>query len=54
MWALLGGGKDDIFIYDKSGALHTYLKHGGDVDTNLSTEDGATNLRNAILNAMGE
>ena len=53
VWTLLGGYKDDFFIYDKAGNLSAYLPSGGSVDTNLSGAVGYNNLKIYILNALG-
>ena len=34
-WKLHEGGKDDMFVYSKSGKLTSFLKYGGVPDTNL-------------------
>ena len=52
-WALHQGDKDDIFIFDAEGVLVTYLPHGGDISTNLSSDDGFANVKSAIENALG-
>ena len=49
-WALHGGGKDDIFIYDQ-GALMTLLPQGGPVSISLSGA-GYDNVKSAILDAI--
>jgi len=53
VWTLLGGNKDDFFIYDKAGKLKVYLSAYGSVDTNLSTASGYNNLKTYILNVLG-
>ena len=55
VWTLMGGQKDDFFIYRPGGALAPggYLRFGGSVDTNLSTQAGYQSLRTAILQAYG-
>ncbi len=35
-WALHGGGKDDLIVYDTKGTVAHYLKYGGTQSTNLS------------------
>jgi hypothetical protein len=52
-WDLMGGGKDDIFIYREGGALAPggYLYAFGDVSTNLSTPEGYGNVFDAIVTA---
>ncbi len=49
-WALHGGGKDDIFIYD-GGVLATFLPMGGPVSISL-TGAGYNNVKNAIMDAL--
>ena len=49
VWELQNGKKDDMYIYDREGRLHTYLPSGGLVVTNLPTAAGYGNLLNAIL-----
>ncbi len=53
VWTLLGGNKDDFFIYDKTGKLKVYLSASGSVDTNLSSATGYNNLKTYILNVLG-
>ena len=43
-WELMGGGKDDFYIYGSDGRLAIHLPHGGDVSTNLTTAEGWTNV----------
>jgi hypothetical protein len=52
-WRLLGGDKDDIFIYREGGSLAPggYLAAGGPLNTNLSTAAGYANVRDAIIRA---
>lgn len=52
-WSLMGGQKDDFFIYRPGGALAPggYLRFGAGIDTNLSTQAGYLGLRSAILQA---
>ncbi len=52
VWTLLGGYKDDFFIYDKAGKLKVYLPVTGSVNTNLSTDTGYNNLKAYILTAL--
>jgi hypothetical protein len=53
VWGLMGGQKDDFFIYREGGALAPggYLRFGAGVDTNLSTQAGYQSLRSAIVQA---
>ena len=53
VWNMMGGGKDDFYIYDANGELVEYLPFNGEIDTNLSKEEGFAYLKNAIKNAFG-
>jgi len=53
-WALMGGGKDDFYIYDVDGKLAHYFDAHGEVSTNLSTDEGYDALKDAILDVLGE
>ena len=48
-WEIQNGKKDDFFIYAADGTLGAFLPHGGEVNSNLSTEEGYANLRDAII-----
>ncbi|MED5463011.1 MAG: redoxin family protein [Myxococcota bacterium] len=49
-WELHHGKKDDFFIYDHTGTLAVYLPQSNTTrSTNLSTEEGYNNLKQAIL-----
>lgn len=48
------GHKDDFLIYGADGALVDYLPSGGPRVTNLSTPEGYTNVKNAVLAALGK
>lgn len=50
VFAMQGGGKDDMFVYNSKGFLVKYLPFSGDVDINLSGE-GYNNLKKAIESA---
>lgn len=52
-WVLHGGAKDDIIIYDADGRLHTFLPNGGDLTTNMGTNEGYANVWNALVEASG-
>ena len=44
----MGGGKDDFYIYDAQGKLVHFFPFKGEVETNLSKEEGYNNLKMAI------
>lgn len=52
-WSLLGGVKDDMFIYRQGGRLAPggYLEAFGELVTNLSTPEGYANVLGAIKKA---
>lgn len=52
-WRVMGGGKDDFFIYRSGGSLAPggYLPPVGVLSTDLSTPQGYSNVRSAIVNA---
>ena len=50
-WQHHSGQKDDFYIYNAQGKLVTYLPVAGTVNTNLSTQEGYDNLKQAILKA---
>ena len=49
--ALLGGDKDDIYVYDSTGHLFAYLPMDGDVPTELATDEGYEGMKGTILAA---
>ena len=51
-WALHQGAKDDLYIYGPTGELLNFLPHGGEISTNLSTDEGYQNVLQAILDAV--
>lgn len=51
LWDAMGGRKDDIYIY-RDGVLVDLLPVGGGRSTNLSTEEGYANVRQAVLDAL--
>ena len=53
-WEIMGGGKDDFYVYDATGKLVAFLPYSGEVETNLSKEEGYNNLKNAIISAFGD
>jgi hypothetical protein len=52
VWNLLGGKKDDIYVFDADGNLTASLPVGGELSNNLSTAEGYGNLKAAIMEAM--
>jgi hypothetical protein len=54
LWALQGGAKDHLYIYDTQGHLADYIPSSSEISTNMSTEEGYANVRNAILAVIGE
>lgn len=48
-WGLMGGKKDDFFIYDTEGKLVHHYAVNGEPSMNLGSEEGYNNLKNAIL-----
>jgi len=51
-WGVHGGGKDDFFIYGRSGTLQRFLPFGGAVNTNLLSEEGYNALKFEILSVV--
>ncbi len=43
------GAKDDIYVYRADGSLGIYLKNGGSVNTDLSSGEGYSNVRDIVL-----
>ena len=52
-WNLVQGNKDDMFILDVDGNLVTSLPNGGELSTNLSTEEGYNNVKYSLYEALG-
>ena len=52
-WSLLQGKKDDMFIFGADGSLVTSLPQGGELITNLSTEEGYNNVKYSLYEALG-
>jgi hypothetical protein len=52
-WDLVQGKKDDMFILDANGNVLTLLPNGGDLSTNLSTEEGYNNVKYSLYEALG-
>ena len=53
VWGLLQGKKDDMFILDTSGAIVKLLPQGGELSTNLSTEEGYNNVKYSLYQVLG-
>lgn len=51
-WDLHGGGKDDMFIYAADGTLAQALPVEGELGTNLSTDEGYANVKQALIEAF--
>ncbi|TNE49298.1 MAG: hypothetical protein EP343_12330 [Deltaproteobacteria bacterium] len=49
-WHHHNGQKDDLYIYNAQGQLVAHLPFAGPVNTDLSTDEGYNNLKQAILN----
>jgi hypothetical protein len=52
VWEMHDGGKDDFYIYNGSGKLAAYFKGYASPTSDLSTDEGYGNLKEAILNAQ--
>ncbi len=50
-WKAMGGTKDDLYIYDAAGLLVARLPVNGLVETNLSTPEGYTAVKDHIVAA---
>ncbi len=53
-WDALGGRKDDIFLFRGDGTLARVLPFDGELSTNLSTDEGYRNVRDALLAVVNE
>ena len=51
-WRLHDGKKDDFYIFNENGELAVFLPNGGEISTNLSTQEGYENVKNAILGVL--
>ena len=54
VWGLHEGGKDDFYLFDATGKLIVHLPFGGEMNTNLSTDEGYGNLKGLILDAIAD
>ena len=52
-WGQHEGAKDDMYVYGADGLLSAYLPASGALSTNLRTSEGFQNLKDAILQAVG-
>lgn len=48
-WGQLGGEKDDFFVLDAHGNVATHLAVDGELATDLSSDEGYANVRDALL-----
>ena len=48
-WGLHDGVKDDFYFYDAEGTLTNFISARGDLEINLSTEEGYQNIKDALL-----
>ena len=46
------GTKDDIYVYDADGKLADYFSIFAERESNLSTDEGYANLKQAVLDAL--
>ena len=53
-WDALSGRKDDIFLFHSDGTLARSLPFDGELSTNLSTDEGYRNVRDAVLAVVNE
>ena len=52
LWTTMGGGKDDLYVFNAEGRLATYLPAKGETSTNLSTDEGYAAVKAAISDAL--
>jgi hypothetical protein len=52
VWGLMNGSKDDFYVYDSQGKLAHFLPISGEINMNLTEEEGYNNLKNAVLNTL--
>ena len=48
-WETMEALKDDLYIYGSDGTLAIYLANGGIVNTNLSSGEGYSNVRDILM-----
>ena len=51
-WGLMGGRKDDFFVFTAEGALSAYLPQSHEPRPVLSDEEGYATLKAAVLQAL--
>lgn len=51
-WGQHGGKKDDMAIYDASGALYAWLPLGGEVDISLAKPESYEALKALVIEAI--
>ncbi len=52
-WGLHEGVKDDFYFYNAEGVLEIFIPAWGDIEMNLSTDEGYRNIKNAALMMAG-
>ena len=52
LWDLLGGGKDDFYIFDAEGKLQTYFRFFGSTSTTLSEPEDYQTVKQAIRSVL--
>lgn len=52
VWDALGARKDDLLLFHGDGTLARVLPFDGELSTNLSTDEGYTNVRDALLDLV--
>lgn len=53
-WEIHDGAKDDFYIYDTAGVLRAMYPAHTEISTSLGTPEGYGNVRDAVLNILGE
>jgi len=48
-WGIHDGVKDDFYFYDQDGILQNFISAQGELEINLSVEEGYANIKNALL-----
>jgi hypothetical protein len=52
VWDLYQGKKDDMYIYDTEGLMKAFFRSGEEPSSNLSTDEGYANVREAIVEVV--